>query len=48
MSNCPVSRGRYYILQEVTKIMISSEGYAWSKGRISVLPLKLAESQASA
>jgi hypothetical protein len=27
--------------------MISSEGYAWSKGKISVLPLKLDESQAS-
>jgi hypothetical protein len=32
----------------VAKIMISNEKYVWSKGKISVLPLKLVENQASA
>jgi hypothetical protein len=35
-------------MREVTKIMISSEGHAWSKKKIGVLPVRLAESQASA
>jgi hypothetical protein len=46
VGDCPGKRGRCCILQRMARILISKEGCDWKKGKISLLPLKLDESQA--
>jgi hypothetical protein len=46
VGDCPGKSGRCCILQKVAKNLISKEGHDWRGGKISLLPLKLYESQA--